>query len=211
MRYFLSFLFSLVFTFSFCQIPDTVITTDIYKSYFSYDIKSTIFVKYKLYQGGGDCSRSNYKFKNDTKINMIHNKDYRKSGYDRGHLANAEDFAFDCNKIEQTFRLYNCIPQTPNLNRGNFKKDESLIRRLSKTDSLLIMTGGIFINKTSPNGLIIVPDYCFKIVKNLKTNNIIYVILYKNDDASTRTIITIDELNLIHHEDIDYLEYISDY
>lgn len=36
-------------------------------------------------------------------------KDYLNSGYDAGHLANAEDFAFDRYKEEKTFRYYNCL------------------------------------------------------------------------------------------------------
>ena len=43
--------------------------------------------------GGGNCKRASFRFINDTQILMASDKDYSKSGYDRGHLANAEDFA----------------------------------------------------------------------------------------------------------------------
>ena len=34
---------------------------------------------------------------------------YDKSGYDRGHLVSAEDFAFDYRKEALTFSYYNCF------------------------------------------------------------------------------------------------------
>jgi hypothetical protein len=37
---------------------DTVITTLAYKSYFSYEYKAPVMVSYKLFKGGGDCSRT---------------------------------------------------------------------------------------------------------------------------------------------------------
>ena len=92
--------------------------------------------------GGGDCDRSRFRFKNDTDIEMAEQEDYSKSDFDMGHLANAEDFAFDCKKDEMTFRFYNCLPQYPNLNRGAWKRWENTIRKDSRLDSLRIICGG---------------------------------------------------------------------
>ena len=132
---------------SFSQGIDTVINTGFYKSYFDIDIKEPVYLAYKVYKGGGNCSRAGFKFKNDTKIPMATDKDYAGSGFDMGHLANAADFAFDCVKDEKTFRFYNCLPQYPNLNRGIWKKWETQIRQESQTDSLLVICGGVFSNK----------------------------------------------------------------
>ena len=88
---------------------DTVIKTDIYMSFFDIDIKQPLQLNYILYKGGGDCSRSKFRFLNDTKIPTSTLKEYSRSGFDMGHLANAEDFAYDCYKDELTFRFYNCL------------------------------------------------------------------------------------------------------
>jgi endonuclease G len=91
-----------------------------------------MYVKYKLYRGGGDCDRKQFHFTNENVHDVAKQSDYVHSGYDQGHLCNAEDFANDCRKEELTFRFYNCIPQTPNLNRGIWKGYEQKIRKLSQ-------------------------------------------------------------------------------
>jgi len=164
---------------SFSQGIDTVINTGFYKSYFDIDIKEPVYLAYKVYKGGGNCSRAGFKFKNDTKIPMATDKDYAGSGFDMGHLANAADFAFDCVKDEKTFRFYNCLPQYPNLNRGIWKKWETQIRQESQTDSLLVICGGVFSNKKIGNN-VYVPDYCWKVVVSLSTKKVTHALWFAN-------------------------------
>jgi endonuclease G len=162
-----------------CQDYDTIIDRGIYKSYFSYQLQEPMFVTYILYQGGGDCDRDKFKFKNDTELSMADNEEYTHSGYDRGHLANAEDFANNCTYDELTFRYYNCLPQTPNLNRGAWKTWETAIRSESQTDSLLIICGGIWETNQKVNEMLI-PDYCWKVVYNMHTKAIMHVTMCNN-------------------------------
>lgn len=181
------YLFTLLFiSFGlYSQQIDTVIKNDILTSYFSYKYHNPLFVKYKLYKGGGDCNRSQFSFKSDKVKNSAKAKDYNYSGYDEGHLTNAEDFAYDCTKMGLTFKYYNCMPQTPKLNRGIWKSYETKIRTLSQTDSLLIICGGIFIDRKLPNSEVYVPTYCWKIVKSLSTGKIIYSLLFTNEMESS--------------------------
>lgn len=169
---------------------DTIINTGIYKSYFNLILKEPLYVTYKLYKGGGECDRAGFHFRNDTKIQMATSGDYGLAkmvnsgiGYDMGHLANSEDFANDCIKDEKTFRFYNCLPQTPNLNRGCWKKWETTVRNESQLDSLLIICGGIFKDKKMGN--IYVPDLCWKVVKSLSKNTITHVLLFTNTNTAT--------------------------
>lgn len=141
---------------------DTIIKEKNYISFYSFDIKAPVFIIYKLYKGGGNSSRKNMFFKS----NLSH-FEYKKSGYDIGHLANAEDFAYNKELEELTFRFYNAIPQSPNLNRGIWKKFENIIRKESQKDSLLIICGGL-------NFRDLIPINCFKIVYSLSTNKVIY-------------------------------------
>lgn len=175
---------------------DTIIKNNIYKSYFDIDIRQPLQLNYVLYKGGGDCNRSKFRFINDTKIPTSTFKEYSKSGFDMGHLANAEDFAYDCTKDELTFRFYNCLPQYPNLNRGIWKKWETKIREESQKDSLLIICGATFSNKKSNTNLV-VPDYCYKVVKSLITDEIKYVLWFKNIDKEAEKyleLLSIEEL-----------------
>lgn len=173
---------------------DTIINKGIYQSYFNYHYKEPMFVVYKLYKGGGDCSRNSFRFINDTKISMATSKDYAHNGYDEGHLANSEDFANNCINDELTFRFYNCVPQTANLNRGIWKHWETEIRKESQNDSLLVIAGNLYSNKFMGNNKVGVPDFCWKVVQSLTTKQLIHVFLFTNTDSATCDIIRINEI-----------------
>jgi DNA/RNA endonuclease G (NUC1) len=149
---------------------DTVINNGILISYFSYKTRTPLFVVYNLYHGGGTCDRSTMHFITGNVKNSATDNDYSHSGYDIGHMTPAEDEAYDCNRETLTFFYYNALPQTPNLNRGCWKHRETLVRKYSQTDSLLIICGGFGFNIKISD--VSVPDFCFKIIKNLKTGKI---------------------------------------
>ena len=155
---------------------DNVYNLIYYKAYYNKDIKTSSFVIYKLYKGGGDISRSNMNFK--AYKNLPH-FNYTKSGYDRGHLVPAEDFANNKNKLKSTFYYINCVPQTVKLNRGIWKTYETEIRKISQRDSLLIICGGC--DYDGNNRLI--PRNCFKLVYNLRTHKCIYTLMFRNDNS----------------------------
>lgn len=171
--------------FAKAQQIDTVITTDAYTSYYSYQLHEPMYVSYKLYKGGGDCSRKSFHFKTGGLPHSATPADYKGSGFDEGHLADAKDFAFDCIKEEETFRFYNCVPQTPKLNRGIWKHFETIIRKDSQSDSLLVICGGIFGNKTMGPDNIAIPDECWKVVVSLTSKAVLYCILFPNDDSNS--------------------------
>lgn len=154
---------SLFFFFSYAQKNVVIIKKENYTSYFDTVLRQPVLVVYDLFVGGGPCSRAGFNFKNDMpNIKTATNSDYAKSGYDRGHLANAEDFAYDCKLDELTFRYYNCLPQSKILNRGLWKQKEEEAREMSRKDSIKVVCFGreFFLDKK-----LNVPKYCGKIVK----------------------------------------------
>ena len=165
------------------QKIDTVIQTQIYTSYFSYQTHTPLFVIYKLYKGGGKMSRKLMRFETDGLLESAKESDYAKSGYDIGHMCNAEDFAFSYSKELMTFRFYNALPQTPKSNRGCWKSLEWKTRIKSQTDTLLIICGGFQFNRLM-NNKIGVPEYTFKIIKNLTTGEI-NSYLFPNDNSDS--------------------------
>ena len=185
-----------VFT-SFAQTKiDTIIKTPIYCSYFNCGLKEPLYVKYEFFDGGGTCSRKTLRFKNDVKnLNAAKQKDYAHSGYDEGHLADAEDFASDCINEEITFRFYNCLPQTPNLNRGIWKKWETITRTQSKHDSLVVYCGGSKFDRKIGKDSIGVPRFCWKVIF-IKHTNTLYKCLWFTNEQDNNSVeeITIDEL-----------------
>jgi endonuclease G len=94
------------------QNIDKVVNKNIYTSYYSIKLKVPLYIEYDLFKGGGSVSRKNMRFIEEE--TTAKNKDYAKSGFDRGHLVSAEDFAFDKQLEILTFSYYNVFPQHPN-------------------------------------------------------------------------------------------------
>ncbi len=92
--------------------------------------------------------------------------DYRRSGYDRGHLVPAADMSWSAQALRESFFYSNVSPQLPAFNRGIWKRLETLIRSWARNDSALYVVTGPVLCDTLPklNGLVSVPRYFFKSV-----------------------------------------------
>ena len=167
----------------FSQQFDTIIKTPVYTSYYSKSLKAPLVVTYDLFNGGGDCNRATFQFKNTTKTVMATDQDYKGSSYDRGHLCPAEDMAKSCDSLEKTFRYENCLPQTPSLNRGVMAKWENTVRKFSTKDSLRIIVGGADYRVYIGNH-VFVPNYCWKIVLDKKTSKPLTILWFTNDKVA---------------------------
>ena len=74
------------------------------------------------------AKRSN-KFTADPLIPETDNAvDYKKSGFDRGHLAPAADMSYSQETMQESFYFSNMSPQNPSFNRGIWKKLEEKTR-----------------------------------------------------------------------------------
>jgi endonuclease G, mitochondrial len=169
-----------------CQTIDTLtIYHKYYSSTFSKSKHLPVVVKYWLIRSMLDCEhrykRPN-KFKPDPLIPEFTNiaKDYRKSGYDRGHQMDAYDCGCDSTAMAESFYYSNVVPQLPSLNRGNWKKLEDYTRKLAKKyDSVLVWCGSVTIENRFI-GRVAVPDYCWKIIC-IKKSGIIKAYSFRND------------------------------
>ncbi|MBK2126087.1 DNA/RNA non-specific endonuclease [Fangia hongkongensis] len=95
--------------------------------------------------------------------------DYRKSGYDRGHLAPYAAMDFDKTSAKQSFYLSNMSPQKPQLNRKGWAELEKDVRFWARMyQEVYVYTGPIFKNSKSHKSIgknkIYVPEYFFKII-----------------------------------------------
>jgi DNA/RNA endonuclease G (NUC1) len=163
---------------SFAQTNyDTIVDKGIYKSYFNLSLKQPVVVTYTLYKGGGAASRENDHF-TATALTLC-DKDYLHSGYDRGHLVPAEDFAYSDSLQGLTFSYYNCIPQLPKLNRGKWKKYENKVRKLSQNDTLVVVCYNEYSAAFSKFNI---PDACYKSVYTAR-GKLLFEIGLKNDST----------------------------
>lgn len=96
--------------------------------------------------------------------------DYKKSGYDRGHLCPAAAMKLNQTAMDETFYLSNMSPQIPGFNRGEWKKLEAQVREWTiEEDSILVITGPIFKNniKSIGKNSVTVPGYYYKVLYDL--------------------------------------------
>ncbi len=94
--------------------------------------------------------------------------DYRRSGYDRGHMAPAGDMKWDAEAMQSSFLLTNMSPQNHELNQGSWRVLEEKCREWAVRDSaIVIVCGPIFDSHPSPTigpTGVAVPDRYFKVV-----------------------------------------------
>lgn len=85
-------------------------------------------------RSGVAVSRRNKRFHEEHSLRPYHrsrNQYYRNSGYDRGHLAPAADFAHSDKKMNDTFVLTNASPQLPRFNRAVWLRLEEFVRKVA--------------------------------------------------------------------------------
>lgn len=95
------------------------------------------------------------------------NKDYSRSGFDRGHMAPAGDMKWNSTAMKESFYFSNMCPQVPGLNRGRWKDLEEQIREWAVEDSALVIVCGPLVNKkhsTIGTNRVTVPHAFFKVI-----------------------------------------------
>lgn len=152
---------------------DTIIDRGYYRSYFNSKYSTVSHVKYTLYKGGGNVSRKGMTFRHTVGKIVF---PYARSGYDKGHLAPAQDFAFSRSAMLATFDYINALPQTPALNRGAWKRLETKVRKWSQADTLQIECGGLDFDSTRH----MIPKYFYKVVTRHHGRDTLCNIIYLN-------------------------------
>lgn len=125
-------------------------------------------------------------------------KDYRGSGFDRGHMAAAGDMP-NAQAMAQSFSLANMVPQAPRNNRGIWAKwveadTRQYVRRNGRT--VYVFTGPSFPEtpETIGAGRVWVPSALFKLVYDPETNIAWAWWVDNRDDAGIEPPISYQEL-----------------
>ena len=101
------------------------------------------------------------------KKGTANNKDYKGSGYDRGHLAPASDMGYSKITMAESFYYSNMSPQLPGFNRGVWKSLEELVRTWAiENNNVYIATGGVLTSGLPTIGAnkVAVPNYYYKVI-----------------------------------------------
>jgi len=90
----------------------------------------------------GDYPRSDNFWQDADIKNCPSSADYKRSGYDRGHLFPAAEAKWSSTAMNQCFSMANICPQKHALNSGAWKTLEETERRWAARDSALVIVAG---------------------------------------------------------------------
>lgn len=113
--------------------------------------------------------KNNFRSDPNVKTASATKADYKKSGYDRGHLFPAGIARHSKFEMSESFYMSNMSPQKPGFNRGIWKKLESLIRKWTETERKLYVFTGPILTKGLPTigDGVSIPDYYYKVIISL--------------------------------------------
>ncbi len=186
----------------------------------SYDenFKLAKWVAYELTleETQGIVGRSD-KFKPDPLIvrNSAALEDYKKSGFDRGHLAPAADMKWSIQAMQESFYLSNMCPQDKSFNRGIWKKLEEQVREWAiENKAVYIATGPLLevgLPTIGPNRIPI-PKAFYKVILDYTQPEIKAIGFIIPNHGSTMSIasfaISIDSIEQLTH--LDFFEKLPD-
>jgi len=188
------------------------------------------WVAYELKKN--NIRNSNYKrpyFIEDPKV-ATHSADwrnYKNSGYDKGHLCPAADMEFDLKAYNDTFYTSNISPQLHDFNGGVWNRLEQKVRYwATKYNGVYVITGGILQPslKTIGKEKVSVPRYFYKVLLNNTNGNykmIAFLIPNEKSDKPLYTfVVSVDSIEKMTGIDFfpklddkteNFLEKSSDY
>jgi endonuclease G len=105
--------------------------------------------------------------------------DYAHSGYDLGHMAPNEDFAWSRSEQHDTFSMANVNPQLPGLNREGWERLEEDVRAWAlQRGDLQVYVGPIYgVSQTIGPDALPVPAAFFKVVVDHRTGEAVGFIM----------------------------------
>ena len=145
-------------------------------------------------------------FEQDPKITTqsAHYKNFKNSGYNKGHLCPAGDRKFSAEAYNETFFTSNISPQTYEFNSGVWNRLEEKVRYWAqKYQKLYIVTGGILTPnlKTIGTEKVAVPQYFYKIIlvnNGAETKAIAFLMPHEKSEKGLYQFVTsIDEIEIL--------------
>mgnify|MGYP001942464809 FL=1 len=101
-------------------------------------------------------------------------RNYKNSGYDKGHLCPAADRKFSKSAYDATFLTSNISPQNHDFNSGVWNRLEQKTRYWAdKYNGVYVITGGVLTNSTQSIGYehVTVPKHFYKILLDTSTKH----------------------------------------
>jgi endonuclease G, mitochondrial len=195
-----------------------VIHHDSYSLSYSEPHEQAEWVAYELKKS--HLSNSNFKrpyFEIDkaVKTGAADWRNYKNSGYDRGHLCPAGDRNYSQLAHDETFLTSNISPQKNDFNSGIWNRLEQKVRYwASKYDGVFVVTGGVLKGnmKTIGNEKVAVPNQFYKVLIDInsgKVKMIAFLMPHKNSkEPLYKFVVSVDDIEKI--TGIDFFPQLED-
>ena len=163
-----------------CFDCDIILDRKGYALGYSEKYEQPLWVSYKLTaeEVKSKKARRSGDFRSDPDIPTLSAEpdDYKRSFFDRGHLAPAADMSFSLQTMSESFYMSNMSPQRPEFNRGIWKNLEENVRNFALgCGSVYVVTGPVF-EKNLPcitigKNKVAVPDKYYKVILDANAAN----------------------------------------
>ncbi|MEL6926966.1 MAG: DNA/RNA non-specific endonuclease, partial [Bacteroidota bacterium] len=142
--------------------------------------------------------------------------DYKRSGYDRGHMVPAGDMAFSSRSMSQTFYMSNMSPQLRNFNGGIWRELEENVRDWARRFRHLYIVSGPILTDRLPEHIgdnrVSVPKRYFKVILDVSEPELKGIAYIMPNETSSRPIddyaVSIDEVEA--QTGIDFFHHLLD-
>jgi len=207
---------------SFFYLPTSttgaIVTHNHYSLSYSEKHEQAEWVAYELKKN--HLSKNDFKrpyFEQDKKVRSASAdwRNYKKSGFDRGHLCPAGDRRFNYKAFEETFLTSNVTPQNHKFNSGIWNDLEQKTRYWAKLyDGVYVVTGGVLSDDLKSIGYeaVSVPKYFYKILldKSSKDPKIIAFLMEGKDSNKSlkEFVVSVDQIEKL--TGIDFFPKLED-
>ncbi len=180
-----------------------IVKHDFYTLSYAENFEQAEWVAYKLnpQQNRNHFKRPFFDEDKQVKTRSADWKNYKKSGFDKGHLCAAADMSFSKNAYNDTFLTSNVAPQTHSFNDGVWNRLEEKVRYwANKYDGIYVVTGGVLTDNLPTIGReeVAVPEYFYKVLlkKDGKNYKMIAFLLpsQDSDKALYEFVVPTDEI-----------------
>ena len=169
----------------------------------------------KSHLSNTNFKRPYFEIDNAVKTGAASWRNYKNSGFDRGHLCPAGDRKYNQKAHDETFLTSNITPQSHDFNSGIWNTLEQKVRYwASKYDGVFVVTGGVLKGKmkTIGNENVAVPNQFYKVLidnNTGKTKMIAFLMPHENSNKPLyEFVVSVDEVEAL--TGIDFFPELED-
>ena len=199
--------------------PETLVHHQYYSLAYNEEAEQASWVAYTLdysqLTSSKALSRPYFMVDDAVKTGAADWRNYKNSGYDRGHLCPAADRSFSTQAYNETFLTSNISPQLNAFNSGVWNRLEHQVREWASIyTKVTVITGGVFENNLGKIGEeeVVVPGAFYKLIlrKNeLGYSCLAFLIPHSESDAPLQQfVVAVDQVEQV--TGIDFFPQLED-